>query len=99
MSAPQEQHVADLTALLDLMENFTSNEQRARYLLSSNWMREHGAAAATWGAVMRAEAEALREAADDLEAESHYPWARWLRDRADSGKIQKADNMADMSPL
>lgn len=35
-----------LRGLLDLMADFTDNDQRARYLLSSNWMRDRGAAAA-----------------------------------------------------
>lgn len=43
---PEASDVAALTALLDMMANFPSNEQRARYLLSSNWMRDRGAAAA-----------------------------------------------------
>lgn len=43
---PPEATVTELTEVLDLMENFTSNEQRARYLLSSDFMRDHGAAAA-----------------------------------------------------
>lgn len=43
---PDLEDVAQLTALLDLMADFPSNEQRARYLLTSNWLRERGAAAA-----------------------------------------------------
>ena len=35
--------VEALTDLLDLMENFPSNEQRARYLLTCNWMRDREA--------------------------------------------------------
>lgn len=45
MSAPIQQHVDGLRALLDLMANFSDNDQRARYLLSSNWMRDNGQAA------------------------------------------------------
>lgn len=45
-AGPDPRAVAELTAVLDLLANFTSNEQRARYLLSSNFMRDHGAAAA-----------------------------------------------------
>ncbi len=41
---PDPADVAALTYLLDLMANFPSNEQRARYLLSCNWMRDHDAA-------------------------------------------------------
>lgn len=48
---PADRDVADLTHLLDLMETFASNEQRARYLLSSDWLRERGAAAAQRNAV------------------------------------------------
>lgn len=44
--------IAQLRELLDLMTDFPSNDQRARYLLSSNWMRQRGAAAAA-----RAQAE------------------------------------------
>lgn len=45
-AGPHPADVAELTQLLDLMCDFPSNEQRARYLLSSNWMRERGVAAA-----------------------------------------------------
>lgn len=45
-AGPDGGHVRELTELLDLLSGFSSNEQRARYLLSSNWMRDHGAAAA-----------------------------------------------------
>jgi len=43
---PYAVDVAELTYLLDLMHDFDSNEQRARYLLSSNWLRDRGAIAA-----------------------------------------------------
>ena len=43
---PHPTDVAALTELLDLMVDFPSNEQRARYLLTCNWMRDRGAAAA-----------------------------------------------------
>jgi hypothetical protein len=43
---PDPAAVAELTEVLDLMANFESNEQRARYLLSCNWMEKWGAAAA-----------------------------------------------------
>ena len=46
ISGPAAADVEALTALLDLMANFPSNEQRARYLLSSNWLRDRGTAAA-----------------------------------------------------
>lgn len=41
--APRQDHVDELRALLDLMESFSSNDQRARYLLGSNFLRDHGA--------------------------------------------------------
>jgi hypothetical protein len=43
---PDPRDVAELTRLLGLMRDFPSDEQRARYLLTSNWMRERGAEAA-----------------------------------------------------
>jgi hypothetical protein len=46
MSGPDLDDVVELTRLLDLMRDFPSNEQRARYLLTSNWLRERGAEAA-----------------------------------------------------
>lgn len=46
MSAPEQADVDALRDLLDLMENFPSNDQRARYLLSCDWMRDRGAQAA-----------------------------------------------------
>lgn len=42
MSAPDQADVDALRGLLDLMVNFRDNDQRARYLLSSNWMRDVG---------------------------------------------------------
>jgi hypothetical protein len=46
LNAPDSGDVAALTSLLDLMRDFPSNEQRARYLLTSDWLRERGAEAA-----------------------------------------------------
>jgi hypothetical protein len=47
MSAgPDPRDVAELTRLFGLMRDFPSDEQRARYLLTSNWLRERGAEAA-----------------------------------------------------
>lgn len=40
MPAPERADVDALRAVLDLMTDFADNDQRARYLLSSNWMRE-----------------------------------------------------------
>lgn len=37
---PDQADVDALRSLLDLMENFGSNDQRARYLLCSDWLRE-----------------------------------------------------------
>lgn len=45
-SRPCLADVEALTELLDLMATFDSNEQRARYLLSSSWMRDRGAVVA-----------------------------------------------------
>jgi hypothetical protein len=45
MSAvPNQADVDALRGLLDRMDYFESNDQRARYLLSSNWMRDRDAA-------------------------------------------------------
>lgn len=44
--SPDQSDVDALRVLLDLMADFPDNDQRARYLLSSNWMRDRGAAAA-----------------------------------------------------
>ncbi|MFA6298790.1 MAG: hypothetical protein WC642_06470 [Nocardioides sp.] len=44
-SGPDQTDVDALRDLLDLMETFSDNDQRARYLLSSNWLRDRGAAA------------------------------------------------------
>jgi len=49
---PHPADVLDLMDLLDRMRNFPSNEQRARALLTSNWMREREAAAERRGAAV-----------------------------------------------
>lgn len=41
---PDLNEVARLAELLELLAPFPSHDQRARYLLSSNWMRDHDAA-------------------------------------------------------
>lgn len=46
LAGPDPADVAALTELLDLFDGFSSNEQRARYLLTCNGMRDRGAAAA-----------------------------------------------------
>jgi len=45
MWSPRPEDVAALSALLDAMASFSSNDQRARYILASDWMRDHGEAA------------------------------------------------------
>lgn len=45
MNSPDQLDVDAVRELLDAMADFTDNDQRARYLLSSNWMRDRGAAA------------------------------------------------------
>lgn len=55
---PDAGDVADLAHLFELMRNFPSDEQRARFLLTSNWMRERGAEAG------RINAEQLRALSD-----------------------------------
>ncbi|WP_181641448.1 hypothetical protein, partial [Nocardioides massiliensis] len=44
-SAPEQSDVDAVRELLDLMETFSDNDQRARYLLTSNWLRDRGAIA------------------------------------------------------
>jgi hypothetical protein len=58
-TGPEDQDIDALTALLDLMTDFPSNEQRARFLLCCNWMRERGAAAAEHNAHELARVQAL----------------------------------------
>lgn len=43
---PEQTDVDAVRDLLDLMATFRDNDQRARYLLTSDWMRDRGAAAA-----------------------------------------------------
>jgi hypothetical protein len=45
-ACPDQSDVDALRELLDLMVNFPDNDQRARYLLSCNWMRDRDAAIA-----------------------------------------------------
>ncbi|MBR7191683.1 hypothetical protein [Gordonia sp. SCSIO 19800] len=42
----RQEWVDELRDLLDLMENFSDNDQRARFLLSSNFLRDNGGAIA-----------------------------------------------------
>lgn len=44
---PRQEHVDGLRELLELTEGFGA-DQRARYILTSNWFRDHGTAAAAW---------------------------------------------------
>ncbi|MDQ6526864.1 hypothetical protein RB608_24810 [Nocardioides sp. LHD-245] len=37
--APEQRDVDELRRLLDLLESYTSNDQKARYLLTCNWLR------------------------------------------------------------
>lgn len=48
LGLPDAADVAAVQCLLEMMDRtgFTSDDQRARYLLSSNWLRDRGAAAA-----------------------------------------------------
>lgn len=46
--APYQPDVDGLRELLDLLDGFSSNDQRARYILTSNWFRDHGAEAGAW---------------------------------------------------
>jgi len=62
IAMPYQEDVDALRDLLDLLENFSSNDQRARYLLSCNWMRDRGAAAA----------ERIRLAASDMTTNQPY---------------------------
>jgi hypothetical protein len=69
MSAgPDAGDVAELTRLLGLMRDFPSDEQRARYLLTSNWLRERGAEAAR----INAEQLAAIETADTTDGSGAY---------------------------
>lgn len=43
LGGPAQDDVDALRGLLDLMADFSSNDQRARYLLSSNWLRDYRA--------------------------------------------------------
>ena len=43
MSYPAQADVDALRELLDLLATHQDNDQRARFLLSSNWLRENGA--------------------------------------------------------
>jgi hypothetical protein len=40
LAGPRQEDVNSLRELLDLITNFSDNDQRARYLLSSNWLRD-----------------------------------------------------------
>ena len=51
MSGPDPRDVCALTELLDLLEGFSSNEQKARYLLTCNWFTREGVAVATRAAI------------------------------------------------
>jgi hypothetical protein len=61
--APYPEDVAAVRGLLDLMADFSSNDQRARFLLSSNWLRDRGAIAAE--RVRQAEQQAILPTGSD----------------------------------
>lgn len=42
-TGPNQSEVDKLRELLDLMDGFSDNDQRARFLLSSNWLRDYRA--------------------------------------------------------
>jgi hypothetical protein len=44
LPSPRQNDVDELRELLDLLERFSDNDQRARFLLSSNWLRDYTAA-------------------------------------------------------
>lgn len=48
---PRQSDVDGLRELLDLLDSFSDNDQRARYILTSNWFRDHAAQAAGWADV------------------------------------------------
>lgn len=54
---PDSDDVAALRHLLDMMGNFPSNDQRARYLLTCDWMRDRGAVAAARAGEIAADIE------------------------------------------
>ena len=45
---PRQADVDGLRELLDLLDSFANNDQRARFILTSNWFRDHGTAAGEW---------------------------------------------------
>ena len=40
--SPHQSDIDNLVLVLDATKNFESNDQRARYILTSNWMRDRG---------------------------------------------------------
>lgn len=50
-TGPDPRDVGELRDLLDLMETFPDNDQRARYLLTCNWFVREGVSVATRAAV------------------------------------------------
>jgi cytochrome c-type biogenesis protein CcmH/NrfG len=71
------QDVAELAALLELMEGFSSNEQRARYLLGTNWFRDRAADAA---ARIDPEVDRVRRAGRVSRLSIARSRARWRRE-------------------
>lgn len=75
-TGPDPRDVQQLTALLDLISDFPSNEQRARYLLTCNWMRDRGALAAAHARVQGKAAAAQHYAAQAVLATAQAAGAR-----------------------
>jgi hypothetical protein len=57
---PDPRDVEEVTTLFDLMQDFPSNEERARFLLSSNWMRQRAGQLIALGEARARSAEAAR---------------------------------------
>ncbi len=64
-TAPEPADIAELTEILDRMVNFSNNEQRARYILCSDWLMERGAIIAEQSTQALAQLR-LRNAAETL---------------------------------
>jgi hypothetical protein len=64
LTAPEPADVDALRHLLDLMADFSDNDQRARYLLSSNWMRDRGEVASRHARGARIDPDAIARGAE-----------------------------------
>jgi len=79
---PNPKHVRQLRDLLDLLEDFPSNDQRARYLLTCNFMVDQGHAAAEnarqgLARTMRNGGSSWQEIADRLGMSRQAAWKRF----------------------